>query len=106
MSSDYKFGEHRPLPERTKGYTQKATIVGYKVYLRTSEYEDGTLGEILIDISRGGGGLRAMVNALAKSVSIGLQHGIPLETYVDEFTFSWCFLKVNPHSIYSVQKRC
>ena len=88
MGSDYKFGEHRPLPERTKGYTQKVTVGGHKVYLRTSEYEDGTLGEIFIDLSKESAGFRAMVNAVARTVSIGLQHGVPLETYVDEFAFT------------------
>lgn len=88
MSSDYKFGEYRPLPNRRKGYTQKVTISGHKVCLRTGEYADGTLGEIFIDMSKEGAGFRAMVNAVAKSVSIGLQHGVPLETFVDEFTFT------------------
>lgn len=88
MSSERKFGEHRPLPQRRAGYTQKATVSGHKVYLRTSEYEDGTLGEISIDMEKEGSGFRAVLRAVAQSVSIGLQHGVPLETYVDEFTFT------------------
>ncbi len=76
------------LPERRKGYTQKATIGGHKVYLRTGEYRDGTLGEIFIDMHKEGAGFRAMMNNFAIAVSVGLQYGVPLEEFVDAFTFT------------------
>ncbi|MDO8352810.1 MAG: vitamin B12-dependent ribonucleotide reductase, partial [Aestuariivirga sp.] len=76
------------LPGRRKGYTQKAVVGGHKVYLRTGEYDDGTLGEIFIDMHKEGAALRAMMNNFAISVSVGLQYGVPLEEYVDAFTFT------------------
>lgn len=88
MSQDYKFGDHKPLPGRRNGFTQAVTVGGHKVYLRTGEYKDGTLGEISIDMSKEGSGFRALLRAVAQSVSIGLQHGVPLEAYVEEFTFT------------------
>ncbi|MBY6165823.1 vitamin B12-dependent ribonucleotide reductase [Pseudooceanicola nitratireducens] len=76
------------MPERRKGYTQKATVGGHKVYLRTGEYEDGSLGEIFIDMHKEGAGFRAMMNNFAIAVSVGLQYGVPLEEFVDAFTFT------------------
>ncbi|WP_417596915.1 vitamin B12-dependent ribonucleotide reductase [Pararhodobacter oceanensis] len=76
------------LPERRKGYTQKALIGGHKVYLRTGEYSSGKLGEIFIDMHKEGAGFRAMMNNFAIAISVGLQYGVPLEEYVDAFTFT------------------
>ncbi|MBT8425022.1 MAG: vitamin B12-dependent ribonucleotide reductase [Silicimonas sp.] len=76
------------MPERRRGYTQKAIVGGHKVYLRTGEYQDGTLGEIFIDMHKEGAGFRAMMNNFAIAVSVGLQYGVPLEEFVDAFTFT------------------
>ncbi|SFR04150.1 vitamin B12-dependent ribonucleotide reductase [Poseidonocella sedimentorum] len=76
------------MPERRKGYTQKAIVGGHKVYLRTGEYSDGQLGEIFIDMHKEGAGFRAMMNNFAIAVSVGLQYGVPLEEFVDAFTFT------------------
>ena len=76
------------MPQRRKGYTQKANVGGHKVYLRTGEYEDGKLGEIFIDMHKEGAGFRAMMNNFAIAVSVGLQYGVPLEEFVDAFTFT------------------
>ncbi|MFB2595639.1 vitamin B12-dependent ribonucleotide reductase [Paracoccus sp. p4-l81] len=76
------------LPGRRKGYTQKANVGGHKVYLRTGEYDDGSLGEIFIDMHKEGAGFRAMMNNFAIAVSVGLQYGVPLEEFVDAFTFT------------------
>ncbi|WP_423208397.1 vitamin B12-dependent ribonucleotide reductase [Paracoccus yeei] len=76
------------LPQRRKGYTQKAMVGGHKVYLRTGEYDDGSLGEIFIDMHKEGAGFRAMMNNFAIAVSVGLQYGVPLEEFVDAFTFT------------------
>ncbi|MFK7875217.1 MAG: vitamin B12-dependent ribonucleotide reductase [Paracoccaceae bacterium] len=76
------------MPERRKGYTQKAIVGGHKVYLRTGEYENGNLGEIFIDMHKEGAGFRAMMNNFAIAVSVGLQYGVPLEEFVDAFTFT------------------
>ncbi|GIW81848.1 MAG: vitamin B12-dependent ribonucleotide reductase [Gemmatales bacterium] len=78
----------RRLPDRRAGYTQKARIGNHKVYLRTGEYEDGTLGEIFIDMHREGAAFRSMTNCFAIAVSLGLQHGVPLEEFVDAFLFT------------------
>ncbi|MEM7240870.1 MAG: vitamin B12-dependent ribonucleotide reductase [Pseudomonadota bacterium] len=80
--------ERAKLPERRKGYTQKAMVGGHKVYLRTGEYENGNLGEIFIDMHKEGAGFRAMMNNFAIAVSVGLQYGVPLEEFVDAFTFT------------------
>ncbi|MGY3437050.1 MULTISPECIES: vitamin B12-dependent ribonucleotide reductase [unclassified Marinovum] len=80
--------ERSKMPERRKGYTQKAIVGGHKVYLRTGEYQDGTLGEIFIDMHKEGAGFRAMMNNFAIAVSVGLQYGVPLEEFVDAFTFT------------------
>ncbi len=76
------------LPARRKGYTQKAIVGGHKVYLRTGEYEDGNLGEIFIDMHKEGAGFRAMMNNFAIAISVGLQYGVPLDEFVDAFTFT------------------
>ncbi len=76
------------MPQRRKGYTQKAIVGGHKVYLRTGEYSDGNLGEIFIDMHKEGAGFRAMMNNFAIAVSVGLQYGVPLEEFVDAFTFT------------------
>ncbi|WP_374301122.1 vitamin B12-dependent ribonucleotide reductase [Paracoccus sp. (in: a-proteobacteria)] len=76
------------LPQRRKGYTQKAVVGGHKVYVRTGEYDDGKLGEIFIDMHKEGAGFRAMMNNFAIAVSVGLQYGVPLEEFVDAFTFT------------------
>src|SRR6056297_2939730 len=76
------------MPERRKGYTQKAVVGGHKVYLRTGEYADGNLGEIFIDMHKEGAGFRAMMNNFAIAVSVGLQYGVSLEEFVDAFTFT------------------
>ena len=76
------------MPERRRGYTQKAVVGGHKVYLRTGEYEDGNLGEIFIDMHKEGAGFRAMMNNFAIAVSVGLQYGVPLDEFVDAFTFT------------------
>ncbi|SPJ22457.1 vitamin B12-dependent ribonucleotide reductase [Palleronia abyssalis] len=76
------------MPERRRGYTQKAIVGGHKVYLRTGEYRDGRLGEIFIDMHKEGAGFRAMMNNFAIAVSVGLQYGVPLEEFVDAFTFT------------------
>lgn len=78
-------GQRRSLPTRRGGYTQSVHIGGQHVYLRTGEYEDGGLGEVYLDVNKTGSSLRAMINALAISISLGLQHGTPLESYVKIF---------------------
>lgn len=78
----------RRLPDRRAGYTQKARIGNHKIYLRTGEYEDGTLGEIFVDMHKEGAAFRSMCNCFAIAVSLGLQHGVPLEEYVDAFVFT------------------
>jgi ribonucleoside-diphosphate reductase alpha chain len=80
--------EREKLPARRKGYTQKAVVGGHKVYLRTGEYEDGRLGEIFIDMHKEGAALRSLLNNFAIAISLGLQYGVPLEEYVDAFTFT------------------
>jgi len=80
--------EREKMPQRRRGYTQKAIVGGHKVYLRTGEYKDGNLGEIFIDMHKEGAGFRAMMNNFAIAVSVGLQYGVPLEEFVDAFTFT------------------
>ena len=80
--------ERRRLPQRRKGYTQKATVGGHKVYLRTGEHEDGTLGEIFIDMHKEGAAFRSLMNNFAIAISIALQYGVPLEEFVEAFTFT------------------
>jgi len=76
----------RKLPDRRKGYIQKAAVGGHKVYVHTGEYEDGELGEIFIDMHKEGAAFRSLMNNFAISVSIGLQYGVPLDEFVDAFT--------------------
>ncbi|KAA5597309.1 vitamin B12-dependent ribonucleotide reductase [Blastochloris sulfoviridis] len=83
-----KVREREKLPDRRKGYTQKAIVGGHKVYLRTGEYEDGRLGEIFIDMHKEGAALRSLLNNFAIAISLGLQYGVPLDEYVDAFTFT------------------
>jgi len=85
--------ERKRLPRRRHGFTQEARIGGHKVFLRTGEYEDGTLGEIFIDMHKEGAAFRSMMNCFAISVSMGLQYGVPLEHLVDQF----CFTRFEPH---------
>ena len=80
--------QRNKLPQRRKGYTQKASVGNHKVYLRTGEYENGSLGEIFIDMHREGAGFRAMMNNFAIAISVGLQYGVPLEEFVDAFIFT------------------
>jgi len=80
-------GVHRPLPNKRNGYTQKATIGGHTIYLRTGEYEDGTLGEIFLDMHKEGAAFRSLMNCYAIALSLGLQYGVPLEEFVEAFTF-------------------
>jgi ribonucleoside-diphosphate reductase alpha chain len=78
----------RRLPKKRFGFTQEGTVGGQKIYLRTGNYEDGTLGEIFIDMHKEGAAFRSMMNCFAIAVSLGLQYGVPLEDYVDVFTFT------------------
>ncbi|MCA8925101.1 MAG: vitamin B12-dependent ribonucleotide reductase [Planctomycetes bacterium] len=79
----------RPLPKRRPGgFLQEIKVGGQKVYIRTGEYEDGTLGEVFIDMHKEGATLRSLMNCFAISVSMGLQHGVPLEEFVSAFTFT------------------
>lgn len=80
-------GRHR-LPDRRKGYIQKASVGGHKVYLHTGEFDDGSLGEIFLDMHKEGAAFRSLMNNFAISTSIGLQYGVPLEEYVDAFVFT------------------
>ena len=76
------------LPKKRVGFTQEARVGGHKIFLRTGQYEDGTLGEIFIDMHKEGAAFRSLMNCFAMSVSVGLQYGVPLETYVNQFTFT------------------
>ncbi len=76
------------LPHRRSGYTQKAIVGGHKVYLRTGEYPDGTLGEVFLDMHKEGAAFRSLMNCFAISISLGLQYGVPLDEYVDAFVFT------------------
>jgi ribonucleoside-diphosphate reductase alpha chain len=80
--------DREKIPDRRKGYTQKAIVGGHKVYLRTGEYDDGRLGEIFLDMHKEGAAFRAMMNNFAIAISLGLQYGVPLEEYVEAFTFT------------------
>jgi ribonucleoside-diphosphate reductase alpha chain len=88
-------GIRRPLPNRRGGYTQKAKIGGHSVFIRTGEYNDGSLGEIFLDMHKEGAAFRSLLNSFAIVVSLGLQYGVPLEEYIDAFTFS----KFEPNGI-------
>jgi hypothetical protein len=78
----------RELPARRAGYTQKAVVGGHRMYLRTGEYDDGTLGEVFIALHKAGAAFRGLMDNFAIAVSLGLQHGVPLEAYVEAFTFT------------------
>ena len=80
--------EREKLPNRRKSYIQKAIVGGHKVYLHAGEYEDGRLGEIFIDMHKEGAAFRSLMNNFAIAISLGLQYGVPLEEYVDAFTFT------------------
>ena len=80
--------KRRPLPARRNGYTQKAVIGGHKLYLRTGEYDDGTVGEIFLDMHKEGAAFRSLMNCFAIAISLGLQHGVPLEEFVEAFVFT------------------
>ena len=78
----------RRLPDRRKGYIQKTTVGGHKVYLHTGEYDDGELGEIFIDMHKEGAAFRSLTNNFAIAISIGLQYGVPLDEFVEAFVFT------------------
>ncbi|MCW8916361.1 MAG: vitamin B12-dependent ribonucleotide reductase, partial [Magnetovibrio sp.] len=80
--------DREKLPDRRKGYTQKAIVGGHKVYLRTGEYDDGRIGEVFIDMHKEGAAFRSLMNNFAIAISIGLQYGVPLEEFVEAFTFT------------------
>jgi ribonucleoside-diphosphate reductase alpha chain len=80
--------KRRLMPGRRRGYTQKARVGGHKVYLRTGEFEDGTLGEIFVDMHREGAAFRSLMNCFAIAISLGLQYGVPLEEFVEAFVFT------------------
>src|SRR5690606_8110614 len=86
-------GDRIRLPKKRAGFTQEALVGGHKVFLRTGEYEDGRLGEIFIDMHKEGAAFRSLMNCFAMAVSVGLQYGVPLETYVEQFTFT----RFEPH---------
>ena len=90
-----EISQKKSLPNRRIGYTQKASVGGHKVYLRTGQYEDGTLGEIFIDMHKEGAAYRSLMNCFSIAVSLGMQYGVPLEEYVDAFTFT----KFEPNGI-------
>ena len=88
-------GEREPLPSRRPGFAQKAKVGGHTIYLHTGEFEDARLGEIFISMSKDGAAFRSLMNCFAIAVSIGLQHGVPLEAYLDSFLFT----KFEPNGI-------
>jgi ribonucleoside-diphosphate reductase alpha chain len=85
------------LPKKRTGFTQEAKVGGHKIYVRTGEYLDGTLGEIFIDMHKEGAAFRSLMNCFAMAVSVGLQYGVPLETFVEQFTFT----RFEPHGVVS-----
>ena len=80
--------ERKTLPAKRRGFTQKAKINGQAIFLRTGEYQDGTLGEIFIDLAKEGSTLRSLINSFAIAISVGLQYGVPLEEFVEKFVFT------------------
>ncbi|MDF3068769.1 MAG: nrdA1 [Polyangiaceae bacterium] len=90
-------GQRVRLPQKRRGFTQEAHVGGHKVFLRTGEYEDGTLGEIFIDMHKEGAAFRSLMNCFAMAVSVGLQYGVPLSTFVEQFTFT----RFEPHGVVS-----
>jgi len=98
----YKWrSERHKLPFRRKGYTQKAHVGGHKIYLRTGEYDDGSLGEIFLDMHKEGAAFRSLMNCFAIAVSLGLQYGVPLEEYVEAFVFT----RFEPNGLVSGHER-
>jgi ribonucleoside-diphosphate reductase alpha chain len=91
----------RRLPQRRKGFTQKAAVGGHKVYIRTGEYDEGAIGEIFLDMHREGAAFRSLMNCFAIAVSLGLQYGVPLEEFVDAFVFT----RFEPNGIVSGHDR-
>ena len=85
LNKSEKSGKRFGMPDRRKGYIQKATIGNHKVYLHTGEYEDGKIGEIFIDTSKEGELVKALMNNFAIAVSLGLQYGVPLDEYISAF---------------------
>jgi ribonucleoside-diphosphate reductase alpha chain len=85
---EHRRADRRRLPQRRKSYIQKAIVGGHKVYLHTGEYEDGSLGEIFVDMHKEGAAFRSLMNNFAIAISIGLQYGVPLEEFVEAFTFT------------------
>ena len=85
LNKSDKSGKRFSMPDRRKGYIQKATIGDHKVYLHTGEYEDGKIGEIFIDTSKEGELVKALMNNFAIAVSLGLQYGVPLDEYINAF---------------------
>ncbi|MEK6849298.1 MAG: vitamin B12-dependent ribonucleotide reductase, partial [Nanoarchaeota archaeon] len=83
-----KRGQKLELPPNSDGCTVESTVAGHKLFLRSGEYEDGKLGEIFIDMHKEGAAYRSLINCFAIAVSIGLQYGVPLEKFVDKFTFT------------------
>ncbi len=89
MGAQFTFAPvRRKLPAKRTGFTQEAEVAGHKVYIRTGEYDDGTLGEVFIDMHKEGAAYRSMMNCFAISLSLGLQYGVPLQEFVDKFTFT------------------
>lgn len=80
--------EKKSMPAKRQGFTQKAAVGGQTIYVRTGEYEDGTLGEIFIDMHKEGATFRSLMNCFAIAISVGLQYGVPLEEFVDKFAFT------------------
>ncbi len=80
--------ERKQLPAKRKGYTFKAKVGGQPLFVRTGEYSDGTLGEVFVDMAKEGATMRSLMNSFAIAVSVGLQYGVPLDEYVDKFTFT------------------
>jgi ribonucleoside-diphosphate reductase alpha chain len=94
-------GMRKKLPDRRRGYTQKAVIGGHKVYLRTGDYEDGRIGEIFLDMHKEGAAFRSLMNCFAIAISLGLQYGVPLDEFVDAFIFT----RFEPGGMVSGHKR-
>src|SRR5690606_10311887 len=80
--------ERKQLPAKRRGYTFKAKVGGQPLFVRTGEYGDGTIGEIFLDMAKEGATMRSLMNSFAIAVSVGLQYGVPLEEFVDKFTFT------------------
>ncbi|MBU1100495.1 MAG: vitamin B12-dependent ribonucleotide reductase [Bacteroidetes bacterium] len=93
--------KRRRLPDRRSGFTQKVKINGQNLYLRTGDYDNGQLGEIFIDMHREGAAVRSLLNVFAIAISLGLQHGVPLEEFVDAFVFT----RFEPSGVVTGHKR-